>query len=424
MPTEYEINSNFIKKIQKLLNAKEYEKAKESLDTAFFSEDINNKFYYSEESMLYFIMLEIYFLENYEQTIWQRFVSVDEFKSVFWQLKFYFRRIWLQFPNEKWIADFILYLEDSRISIEMLIVIAKYSCPKDKLIYCVECLKLFLQKEYEDMIEFYENQLKNSGYRLFSPNAQLKLCDKSSTWKYIELDVSSIKRSELSKSSIENNKFAIILCSNSDFYLKEVLDYIECIKIPQGMTGEIIVVKNANSMAVGYNIGMDFSNAKYKFYIHQDTFLIDSDILLKCLKCFKDDESLGMLGIFGAIRLPKSGFWWRADKKDMRMSLYQDAVMDIKSSKSIEKKGEWEAAEAIDGVFIATSVDVPWREDLFDNWHFYDISQCYEIRKNGYLTGIINSDNFLVLHETSMKKDSDGLYEKYCKVFLDEYLSE
>lgn len=33
---------------------------------------------------------------------------------------------------------------------------------------------------------------------------------------------------------------------------------------------------------------------------------------------------------------------------------------------------------------MATQYDLPWREDIFHGWHFYDISQCMEYRRAGY----------------------------------------
>ena len=40
--------------------------------------------------------------------------------------------------------------------------------------------------------------------------------------------------------------------------------------------------------------------------------------------------------------------------------------------------------EAVDGLFIATQYDVKWREDIFDGWDFYDISQSEEFHRAGY----------------------------------------
>lgn len=40
-------------------------------------------------------------------------------------------------------------------------------------------------------------------------------------------------------------------------------------------------------------------------------------------------------------------------------------------------------AVAVDGVIIVTSFDLEWREDLFDGFDFYDVSQSLEFRRNG-----------------------------------------
>ena len=38
----------------------------------------------------------------------------------------------------------------------------------------------------------------------------------------------------------------------------------------------------------------------------------------------------------------------------------------------MEKDGGWEV-EGVDGLLMATQYDIPWREDLFDGWDFYDL---------------------------------------------------
>jgi hypothetical protein len=40
--------------------------------------------------------------------------------------------------------------------------------------------------------------------------------------------------------------------------------------------------------------------------------------------------------------------------------------------------------EAIDGLLMATQYDIPWRDDLFDKWDFYDVSQSLEFIRHGY----------------------------------------
>ncbi len=37
----------------------------------------------------------------------------------------------------------------------------------------------------------------------------------------------------------------------------------------------------------------------------------------------------------------------------------------------------------VDGLLMATQTDIPWREDLFRGWHFYDASQSMEMQRIG-----------------------------------------
>ncbi|WP_420886923.1 glycosyltransferase [Bacillus paramycoides] len=68
----------------------------------------------------------------------------------------------------------------------------------------------------------------------------------------------------------------------------------------------------------------------------------------------------------------------------------------------------------------ATQHDIPWREDLFQGFHFYDVSQSLEFRKAGYLIGIPNQANLWCIHYNGDEFDADT-YEKYRKVFVEHY---
>ena len=45
--------------------------------------------------------------------------------------------------------------------------------------------------------------------------------------------------------------------------------------LPDDYSIEIIVVHNASDMTSGYNAAMLSSDAKYKIYLHHDTFIIN-----------------------------------------------------------------------------------------------------------------------------------------------------
>ena len=61
-------------------------------------------------------------------------------------------------------------------------------------------------------------------------------------------------------------EIAFIICSNNEQYYQECVKYIEDLIIPDGYSTDIVCVKEANSMAEGYNAAMQSSDAKYKVY--------------------------------------------------------------------------------------------------------------------------------------------------------------
>ena len=78
--------------------------------------------------------------------------------------------------------------------------------------------------------------------------------------------------------------------------------------------------------------------------------------------------------------------------------------------------------EAVDGAFIATQYDLPWREDLFTGWDFYDISQCFEFHRAGYQIATPYPDFPWILHDAKVPMLTH--YYDWQQIFLQEYGSE
>ena len=78
--------------------------------------------------------------------------------------------------------------------------------------------------------------------------------------------------------------------------------------------------------------------------------------------------------------------------------------------------------ECIDGLLMATQYDVPWREDLFDGFDFYDVSQSFEFRKAGYTVGVpVQRDAWCIHYHFDVNMTN---YEKYRKIFVEHYMSD
>ncbi len=188
------------------------------------------------------------------------------------------------------------------------------------------------------------------------------------------------------------------------------------------MTVEFLGVRGAVSMAVGYNEAMRRSDAKYKVYIHQDTLIVNCRFIENLLAIFADG-SIGLLGVIGCRSLPVSGIWWDGLRRYGRV-LHACEAESVVDSELKEPEGPYVDCEAVDGLLMATQYDIPWREDLFTGWHFYDVSQCREFRRQGYKVVVPNQTvDFWCIH-CPVEKPLAPEYKVYQKVFLREYGEE
>ena len=218
---------------------------------------------------------------------------------------------------------------------------------------------------------------------------------------------------------------AFITCVNDEAWYSESLLYQKSVRLPEGFTAEYIAVRGASSMAAGYNEAMRKSKARYKIYLHQDTLIVNHNLIDDLIEIFAD-EKIGAVGVIGCRSLPASGVWWDGLRVYGRV-LHACEAESIVDSEVREPNGDAIDVEAVDGLFIATQYDIEWREDLFTGWHLYDASQCLEFRRRGYRVAIPNQSDgrggFWCIHcptEKPLAKE----YKGYQKIFLQEYGGE
>lgn len=212
-------------------------------------------------------------------------------------------------------------------------------------------------------------------------------------------------------------KIAFIICVNNDILFQECVLYLNQLEIPEGMEAEIVEIRQAESMAAGYNEGMESSDAKYKVYLHQDVYIVNTRFIYDILSIFRAREQIGMIGLVGSPKLPVDAVMWhgprvRDGNKTEMWEHYRYQLSD----------GVWNV-QAVDGLLIATQYDLPWRSDIMDGWDFYDISQSFEMQRAGYRV-VVPIQNFCwYIHD---EKPCLNLwnYDKYRKRFLNEYKPE
>lgn len=220
---------------------------------------------------------------------------------------------------------------------------------------------------------------------------------------------------------MNDKKFCFIICTNSQLFYEECVRYMEYLIIPEGYEVDIISVTEAQSMTKGYNKGMQASDAKYKIYMHQDVFILYPYFLQSVLDIFSSDEKIGMIGMVGAEKMAADGVLWHAWR---RGDLYEGKIEERYEKLTYDSyqyslsDGLW-SVEAVDGLILITSKDVKWREDLFDGWDYYDISQSFEMIRAGYRVVVPEQILPWCLHDDGVLNLRN--HDKYRRICLKEY---
>ena len=213
-----------------------------------------------------------------------------------------------------------------------------------------------------------------------------------------------------------DNKIAFIICTNNQLYFNECCYYINRLLLPEGFERDVIGIEDAPSMCAGYNAGMQSSDAKYKVYLHHDVFIKEPKFIFYLLERFRSAPDVGMIGMVGGCGMPKTGVAYLA---------WNEGTVDCREPdfayQLICDPGQQEdcSVDAVDGLLMATQYDIAWREDLFVNFDFYDVSQSFEMRKAGYHIVVPYQKTPWVIHDSSFAKLN--YYDKNRKIMLETY---
>lgn len=348
----------------------------------------------AENAVLY-QCLAIYQSElNYGNAPWKiENMDLEEIKAWYLKLRLMLRRIDMETSDDE---EFIIYVKENEISAVALYYMGLKTGFYQRRIF------LYLHNVFEkyDMKE----------YKKFFHEI---LCD------YPEEDV---KRTVKCQENGSQGKFAFIMAVNHEMYYEEAVYYIQRLKIPENMQIEIIPIRGAKSMTEAYNQGMRMTDAKYKIYMHQDALLVNPYMLYEICHIF-EDETIGMIGVAGAGHMPESAMWWNGKKEEVYMNLYQDAALVTEYSLKNSFSESYREVEALDGVFLATQYDIPWRSDLFSGWHFYDVSQCMEFKRKQYKVVVAKQETTWCVHMGNYNVNLPMEYEIEKDKFIKEYMN-
>ena len=368
----------FAEKMGALLAAKEYRTAYRILTEVFFGGHSFAFHYFGDEYLRYlYLLLEASLYEAAEgkPLSVEQFADIDGFAKVYGKIKFSLRRLWLGVDSGAAVTlenDW----DSNRVSDELAVIMMKYGVPGKDLQALLE--KMAVGKRKERFLQF-AGSLQGAQDE---PLPKAKDCAENE----MDFRVVDIAQDAYDPGNGEAEDIAFIFCANREDYVEEVAYYLSRQKLGAYKAAAYIVY-NAQSMTQGYNAAMSISPAKIKIYIHQDTFIYDPDYTSALIEKLSEGE-YQMLGVAGSKWIPENGVWFEADDKYKCMNLYQDFVLSVMPTFRKERANAVCEEIVLDGVLLATAVDIPWRDDLFGHFHFYDVSQSLEFVKAGYHIGV------------------------------------
>lgn len=172
-------------------------------------------------------------------------------------------------------------------------------------------------------------------------------------------------------------------------------------------------------MCSGYNRAMFAMDAKYKVYLHQDVLIVNRNFIIDMLKLFRENLDTGMFGMVGNRDLAGDGGVWSDGMSRRVGAVYLDLIYKNSIAVFGEIETDYQEVIVVDGLLVSTQYDVPWREDLFGGWDFYDCSQSIEFWKAGYKVVVPYMDKPWCLHDNDIVNLKN--YDKWHKIFVDEY---
>jgi glycosyltransferase involved in cell wall biosynthesis len=171
---------------------------------------------------------------------------------------------------------------------------------------------------------------------------------------------------------LDKYKICFIYSANNEELLAESIQTVNSLYIPGGYTVETLIIRNATGLTKAYNVGMKHSNAKFKIYLHQDILILNRNLIRELVILFGKYPQLGLIGVSSPKLIPPSAYWPDAPVcfgKFLWGNLGEAELLSWN-----EVTGAYESVQAVDGIIMMTQYDLPWREDIFPGWHFYDIS--------------------------------------------------
>jgi len=221
--------------------------------------------------------------------------------------------------------------------------------------------------------------------------------------------------------SLDDRGVAFITAVKDQIQYEVCLAFLAALNIPPGYVVEKIAVLGGSSMAQCYQRAMEVSTARYKIYLHVDTYVIYVDVLRDLINLFQTYPRLGMVGIVGATQLNGDAIFWLNNGLHCYGHIWEHARPTgfWSSFRRINHRrlclrsfrpfaGAYLPALFVDGCFMATQYDISWTSpaNLQMGFDLYDHVQSREFIKSGLEVGIARQESDWCIHWGPLQEHS------------------
>ena len=197
---------------------------------------------------------------------------------------------------------------------------------------------------------------------------------------------------------MDERKLEIIVHVTDENLFARLAASLEVVRVPKNLSVEVQPV-TGDERFFAYETARLSSDAKYKIYIDERATVTNENFLSELLKVFSD-EQIGLVGTSGAIQLSTHG-------------------ISLNSFKRTDGNFSGEV-DVVDGFFVATQHDLPWRTDLFADNFFGAQAQCVEFKRAGFKVFVPRQSRPWI----SVDGEAIQLDEAARQKFLDEYSAD
>lgn len=164
----------------------------------------------------------------------------------------------------------------------------------------------------------------------------------------------------------------------------------------ESLGDEVVIVRDAPSIAVAYAAGQDAASQPVRCFIHHDVRVLDVERLRWHLLVYSGHTARGMVGLIGSRDAVMP--WWDGDMLG--------SVVDTRMGKL--GPGTGGQCAMLDGLLLATRQTVPWDTDA-PGWHGYDHDACSAMLARGLTNWCLSDGHLLAEHVNESPSDLSQL---------------